>query len=129
MNNSSSDDDEIIKQRDLNQLESYVSHAEKTIGSSDLKKKGDQKLYQVSTKSKNFIMKFLRRLKRAYGCEKGCNILKSVGWQGVKRKNGKYVFMSAEEALPEKMKQESFLKKLIIFRVYVTFLFISNLIY
>jgi hypothetical protein len=41
LNNSSSDDDEIIKQRDLNQLESYVSHAEKTIGSSDLKKKGD----------------------------------------------------------------------------------------
>ncbi len=41
LNNSSSDDDEIIKQRDLNQLENYVTYAERTIGSSDLKKKAD----------------------------------------------------------------------------------------
>jgi hypothetical protein len=41
LNNSSSEDDEIIKQRDLNQLENYVTYAEKSIGVSDLKKKGD----------------------------------------------------------------------------------------
>lgn len=80
-------------------------------------------------KSKNFIFVFFRRLRRAYGCESGCNILNAAGWKGKKRKNGKYVFISAEDALPEKMKQESFSKKLIIFRLYVTFLFICNLIY